>query len=208
MRLQTFSALFISNLALTSAIPQPSAASQASLSIPTQTVQPTYAPNDAPLPLPHEAVPQSPNQNSESEPHTTPAPLLAHLSELWHEIELKAREVVPGAPVPPPPAQYPSITTQWVETVLANGVHTWVQVVYTQTFASVVSQGAQPGVGSIGMGTLTGQIGVLRTEQAKKANAAGRTKGTGTLGIGGVLGGSVVGLLGLVAGTVVFLGRI
>lgn len=80
---------------------------------------------------------------------------------------------------------------------------TWVQVIYTQTFAKVVSQGDAPGVGAVGMGTLTGEVGVLRTEQAKGMGSLGRGGG-----FGGILGGGVLGLGGLVGGVVVLLGRI
>ncbi|KAK5115854.1 hypothetical protein LTR85_009448 [Meristemomyces frigidus] len=49
--------------------------------------------------------------------------------------------------------QFPSITTQWVETTIGAAT-TWVEVIYTQTFASVPDQWTTAGAGSIGYGTL------------------------------------------------------
>lgn len=43
-----------------------------------------------------------------------------------------------------------------------------VEVVYTQTFAPVPDQGVAPGVGSIGLGTIQGEIGVVKTKKKKR----------------------------------------
>jgi len=42
-----------------------------------------------------------------------------------------------------------------------------VEVVYTQTFAPVPDQGVAPGVGSIGLGTIQGEIGVVKTKKKR-----------------------------------------
>lgn len=51
--------------------------------------------------------------------------------------------------------QYPSITTHWAQTTLADGQVTYAPVVYTQTFAAVPDQWASPIAGAIGYGTLS-----------------------------------------------------
>lgn len=66
-------------------------------------------------------------------------------------------------------------TTNWVESTIL-GTTTWVQVLYTQTFASVVDQYTTAGAGSIGLGTHTGVVGVV-----KAANCGGSVMPTGSL---------------------------
>ncbi|KAI9748134.1 MAG: hypothetical protein M1815_003583 [Lichina confinis] len=103
-----------------------------------------------------------------------------------------AKEVPPAAPVPaaapvPPPVpgniapggggaagappviptQVPPVTAINVPTTLPDGRITMMQTVYTQTFASVLDQLPSPTPGKIGLGTLTGSVGAVRTEQAK-----------------------------------------
>ena len=57
------------------------------------------------------------------------------------------------------------VTTVWSATVV-GGVTKNVQVAYTQTFPSAPGQGPSPLVGSIGLGTLTGQVGAVKTQEA------------------------------------------
>ena len=45
---------------------------------------------------------------------------------------------------------------------------TYVEVIYTQTFAEVPAQGASAASGSVGLGTITGQVGVMHTTAAEK----------------------------------------
>ena len=94
-----------------------------------------------------------------------------------------------------------------VPTTLPNGDITMIQTVYTQTFAAVPDQLPSPVEGSIGMGTLTGAIGVVRTEQAKTAGAppavaaplvGGVVWRWGLEGLGGAVG--VVAVVGGMAG--------
>lgn len=113
-------------------------------------------------------------------PETTAGPGILELREVVNNIG--------GATLAA--SQPPTITTQWVETVLKSGVTTWVEIIYTQTFAKVVSQGASPGVGEIGMGTLTGAIGVYRTHNAapRGVSLPGRSRGSEGLIWGGIWG--------------------
>ena len=106
----------------------------------------------------------------------------------------------PAAAQPVAGAQANPVTTIQVETVV-GGVTKTVPKVYTQTFGGA---GAAPSVssGSIGMGTLTGKIGVVNTDSAK-SDAMPIRDGTGRrwtlLGIIGswvgvmALGGAILG---------------
>ena len=71
---------------------------------------------------------------------------------------------VPAAQ-PAPGAQANSVTTEMVQTVI-GGVTTQVEHVFTQSFGAAATP---PPVktGTIGMGTLTGKIGVVKTDRAK-----------------------------------------
>ncbi|KAK4995761.1 hypothetical protein LTR60_007884 [Cryomyces antarcticus] len=97
---------------------------------------------------------------------------------------LDLREIV-TAPAAAQPAttinaatQVPPITTAWLPTKIGTQV-TYLPVVYTQTFVGVPSQGAGPLAGSVGMGTLTGTVGAVRTGEAKTlTSAAGPRSGS------------------------------
>ena len=54
------------------------------------------------------------------------------------------------------------VTTNWVESTNTLTT-TWIEVIYTQTFASVVDQMTTAGAGSIGLGTHTGTVGVVKS---------------------------------------------
>ncbi|KAL1999278.1 hypothetical protein VTN02DRAFT_4737 [Thermoascus thermophilus] len=100
---------------------------------------------------------------------------------------LEAREVVKGAPpaVPTEITQVDSVTTIWEPTRNKAGDVYYAPVTYTQTFASVPDQWPQPSSGSIGLGTLTGKIGVTKTIEARDAAAtkgALKARSEGTLG--------------------------
>lgn len=53
------------------------------------------------------------------------------------------------------------------ENYRVNGVAKQVEVVYTQLFSAVPDQGEAPGVGSIGLGTIVGPIGVVKTKKKR-----------------------------------------
>lgn len=69
-------------------------------------------------------------------------------------------------------------------------------MVYTQVFAAVPEQGPTPLVGSVGMGTLTGSVGVVKTGQAHSGGRSVRGGGLGRWAW-------VVGAVGIVAGWLV-----
>lgn len=86
------------------------------------------------------------------------------------EHDLLRREVVTGAAAAQPTAggQVSPITTIQVNEIV-NGVAQQVQVVYTQLFSAVPDQGFAPASGSIGLGTIQGQIGVVKTARKRDA---------------------------------------
>ena len=100
----------------------------------------------------------------------------------------------PAAAQPPAnPAQVPSITTFYQQTVI-NGVSKQVAIVYTQKFSSVPSQGPTPQQGAIGLGTLTGKVGVVQTAEAKKGAASREGQAAiGTIAVGALF--TIVGSL-------------
>ncbi|MCJ1252185.1 hypothetical protein MMC30_009425 [Trapelia coarctata] len=138
---------------------------------------PTYNP---PQPTPPPIVPSSQLAPSEPLPSKSPNPhfpakhplpgslneFIAHLKQSPLQADsptLEQRQngglgggVAGAAPVPP--NQVSPITTVYLNGML---------VIYTQVFAAVPDQGPTPMVGSIGMGTLTGTVGVVKTAQAK-----------------------------------------
>lgn len=79
------------------------------------------------------------------------------------------------------PGQVSPVTTVQVFSVVA-GVTKQVPVLYSQKFSSIPSQGPTPAKGEIGLGTLTGKIGVVNTEAAKKGGASQKI----ALGFGGM----------------------
>ncbi len=60
-----------------------------------------------------------------------------------------------------------------------------VQTVFTQTFATVLDQMPTPSKGTIGLGTLTGSVGAVRTEQAKN-DVEARIRPSAVLFTGGI----------------------
>jgi Killer toxin-resistance protein 1 len=87
------------------------------------------------------------------------------------EHDLLRREVVTGAAPAQPTggSQVSPITTIGLNEIV-NGVAQQVQVVYTQLFSAVPDQGFAPASGSIGLGTIQGQIGVVKTARKRDAN--------------------------------------
>jgi hypothetical protein len=84
--------------------------------------------------------------------------------------DLLRREIVTGAAAPQPTdgTQISPLTTYQVYQQV-NGVAQQVEVVYTQLFSAVPDQGLAPGSGSIGLGTIQGQIGVVKTARKRDA---------------------------------------
>lgn len=69
------------------------------------------------------------------------------------------------------------VTSQWVESAIGD-ITTWVDVVYTQSFASIPDQWSTAGSGSIGLGTITGTVGIV--EANKKTSGAMSVMPSGT----------------------------
>lgn len=97
-----------------------------------------------------------------------PTPETDPQSDLEHD--LLRREVVtgPAAAQPTGAGQISPITTYQVNQIV-NGVAQQVQEVYTQLFSAVPIQGLAPASGAIGLGTIQGQIGVVKTGQKRDA---------------------------------------
>ncbi len=86
------------------------------------------------------------------------------------EPKLDSREIVAGVPAAPVPVQVSPVTEIYVESRLPNGKMTQVLVIYSQTFVSIPDQGPTPVQGKIGLGTLTGSIGVVKTAESSVAS--------------------------------------
>lgn len=84
---------------------------------------------------------------------------------------LELREIVQSAAATQAATQYPTLSTDWVETSLAGGGVTWVPVIYTQTFPSVYEAWPTAASGEIGLGTISGTVGVVRTSTPKWSGA-------------------------------------
>ncbi|KAF2452624.1 hypothetical protein BDY21DRAFT_375430 [Lineolata rhizophorae] len=133
----------------------------------------------APLPAPP-AISNSTiaRQTTTAEPSKAPA-ANAPLPTAHPLGDLELREIVADpAAAATNQAQAPTVTTAWIETELADGTHTWVEIVFTQTFAPVLDQLPSPAAGSVGMGSLTGEVGVVKTAVPEEAGAA-RVRGGG-----------------------------
>ena len=69
-------------------------------------------------------------------------------------ISRRLRAVV-AADVTTAVTQAPAVTTLWMQSQVNPTSVTYVEVIYTQTFAKVPDQWPSPGSGTIGLGTLT-----------------------------------------------------
>jgi hypothetical protein len=100
-------------------------------------------------------------------PRATPVPDIAQFELRQGQANLGATQAA---------TQYPSVTTQWVESTIASTT-TWVEIIYTQTFASFPGQLPLPGAGSIGYGTLTATGGKTKRDVVARATGlAGRIR--------------------------------
>ena len=131
----------------------------------TQVLARIDRPNLKPTPRDLNAILVEPATSS---PSPSPTPILQHL-ELRQAAAPAAG--VGGAGAVPPAAQPPadaganSITTQQITTVV-GGVTKVINTIITETSdAGATAPAVQSG--SIGLGTLTGQIGVVKTQNAK-----------------------------------------
>lgn len=100
------------------------------------------------------------------------------------------------SPSPPSLPRSPPLTITSVPLTLADGGVTKVASIYTQKFTNSWSQLRKPSSGSIGLGTITGSVGVVK---ATGVNAAvGRAGARG--GMEGWVVMVMVGVLGVVVG--------
>ncbi|KAH7138876.1 hypothetical protein B0J11DRAFT_574821 [Dendryphion nanum] len=106
-----------------------------------------------------------------------------------------AAPAVTTAPIPKvgEPVDTFSTTILWVETWIDKTFQTWVPKTVVVSFAAVPRPAALPGVGSVGMGSITGLTGVTKTVIAA---APARPTGWG-VGVGVGLG-VAAGLAGLI----------
>lgn len=91
------------------------------------------------------------------------------VDEITEHLHLDLRKRQGGAavaatnPAVTAPVQMPSVT--------AYEMYDGVQRVYTQTFQAVPQQWPSPSAGSIGLGTITGQVGVVKTSSKRGIDA-------------------------------------
>jgi hypothetical protein len=83
-----------------------------------------------------------------------------------------------------PVTQYPTITTGWFETTLPHDIHTWIPVIFTQTFASTPLDQGPTRVGSGNIGVCHGNCDVSPQQTGRSANDAGSM--AGEMGVGSV----------------------
>lgn len=145
-----------------------------------------------PTPLPSNApsIPSTPQQT-----YTAPSSSITNTigpnTPLPTEplVNLDLREVVSAAAATPAASQYPTLTTEWVETTI-GGTPTWVPLVYTQTFPSTYEVWPTAAAGSIGLGTISGSAGAVRTTEPKWSGADSRRVmlRAAVIGVIGVIG--------------------
>ena len=100
-----------------------------------------------------------------------PASPTANVNEdVGPDHDLLRREIVTGAaPAQPTGGVQLSPITTYQANVVVNGVPQQQEVVYTQLFSAVPDQGLAPASGSIGLGTIQGQIGVVKSSRKRDA---------------------------------------
>jgi hypothetical protein len=145
------------------------------------------------------ANPAAPNANPVANPNAVPNQAAPNANPAAPAVpgnpalNPAAAPAVPAAPVNPavPPANgVPAIseTVQWVETWIGGTVQTWVPK--TITFDGVVhaTQAPSPGIGHIGMGTLTGELGITRTVIMGSAPSMSAGWFVAAMGLAGAVG--------------------
>ncbi|KIW33869.1 uncharacterized protein PV07_00684 [Cladophialophora immunda] len=88
--------------------------------------------------------------------------------------ELRVRQVTgQGAAAAAPTAinQVSPITTYYINKEIAPGQVTQVPVVYTQTFVPIPDQWSSAGAGTIGLGTISGTVGQVRSKRSLPTQA-------------------------------------
>lgn len=129
-----------------------------------------------PLPieaLPSQSIPPVPSITTipESFYSTTIRPnswdnLLEEVNEHLH-IDLRKRQG--GAAATAAPQAVPTVYTQMSPITTYGPKNGWPQVVYTQLFVAVPDQWPSPSAGTIGLGTIQGTVGVVKTKSKRYA---------------------------------------
>ena len=138
--------------------PQPSELDTARW-VPIATLAPLTSPLPTPTPTP---APSSDEYN-----------ILPYLDP-FSPPDLKKRQGAPAAAPAAQPteaAQIPPATTYQINSLAAAGQWTQVQIVYTQTFVAVPDQWSSAGAGTIGLGTITGTVGKVRSRRSEPTEA-------------------------------------
>lgn len=148
--------------------------------VPISTIIPTAAPTPLPSLL-HSEASKAETSIPECQDCTVPNPIAVEedqqvsMEEDSEGSHLELRQqggLGGGAPAAPGASQVSPVTTVWIGTV---------QVVYSQAFSAVPSQFPSAQAGSIGLGTLTGVVGAVKTQEA--ASAANGWKGSEKAGM-------------------------
>ncbi|KAF2004195.1 hypothetical protein P154DRAFT_50751 [Amniculicola lignicola CBS 123094] len=166
MKSTTFCAFLLPALAAGRIILLPRPASTLSILVPTPTASNTAS--GIPIPT---SVPLAENLD---------------LRQLGHGAPVTS-PLIPAAPLDSGVGGI-SVTVQWVETHIGSST-TWVPVTVTFKFAAVPSQGPLPGKGVIGMGSLTGEAGAVRTIAVGGAEGYGAGRAwKGAVAVAGFVG--------------------
>ncbi|KAJ9613473.1 hypothetical protein H2200_003415 [Cladophialophora chaetospira] len=138
--------------------------------VPIETLAPIpYIPSPMPTPTPT--------------PSDTDYHLPFGLDALLHP-DLHKRQGAPVAPPTPQPTaggQLSPITTYFINSEVAPGSFAQVPVVYTQTFPPTPDQWPSPLAGTIGLGTIQGTVGGIRSKREEPTQAPMPVE-TGTAG--------------------------
>ncbi|OAP57434.1 hypothetical protein AYL99_08172 [Fonsecaea erecta] len=134
--------------------------------VPIATLEPISISN---TPHPATSVPTpTPSVDTETEYHILPLGLDANAVP-----ELKVRQVTGQGAAAAPTAinQVSPITTYYVNSMIAPGDVTQVPVVYTQTFPPIPDQWPSAAAGTIGLGTIQGTVGQVRSKRSLPTQA-------------------------------------
>ncbi|MCJ1354089.1 MAG: hypothetical protein MMC33_004076 [Icmadophila ericetorum] len=145
--------------------------------VPISTIIPTAVPTPSPAHSKSETEPIAPGEEQQVR--------LEDSSDPHQELRVRQQGGLGGGPAaaPSPGAvQLSPITTIYIGTVL---------VVYSQAFSAVPSQFSSAQVGSIGLGTLTGSVGVVKTQEAVNRVDSSRHRASKELMVGIALTGLV-----------------
>ncbi|SLM38340.1 hypothetical protein LPUS_08503 [Lasallia pustulata] len=143
----------------------------------SQQLNPISRPTTASLPTPLQPPPPdnsiaittfpSPT-TAPAPPHANPYPTPLDDAQLHEGLRRQAAGVgAAGGSVNSPGASQLPAVTSWVQwsSVKDSGTWTPLSFVYTQLFSPVPEQGPSAASGNIGMGTLTGVVGAVKTDE-------------------------------------------